>query len=1202
MRVIRSVGADFVHGVPVPSVIEDDDGIRVAVIGAGVAQGWVDLAVSLGCSYLAQPEGEGWVCRPVDGGIHRYVKSLDSVLVHPDEVASSRWVHLHTHSEFSALDGLSTVNEIVQTAVLHGQSAVAITDHGVCASHVELDRVARQAGIKPIFGIEAYLVDDRHRRMKSSKPRKNEFGTEAEYDAALLAYEHDRKQVTDYYHLILWAQTTEGLRNLWALSTQAHMEGFYRHPRMDWDALAAHSEGVMASTACLRGPVSHAWLDGDEQRAHQNFGRLLNIFGDRLWGELHTNGLGQQVEANLLTHSLAERHGLGCVAVSDSHYSCVEHSSVHRVWLAMSLGKDLNDDSDLFADDAHYHLLSEEEALRSLEHLPAGAAEQAVANTVTVAEMCNAAMPSRSEAPVFSRSGGSSEDVRRLRSMCDEAMGRKVLGNEVEYRERLETELALLESRGLCGYFLMVSDYVRWAKGQGILVGPGRGSGGGSLVAYLTDIIDIDPVENSLIFERFLNPGRNQMPDFDVDFPASRRDEVQGYIQQRYGESHVARVGTHIRLQNKGVIRDLARALKTTIDISYPDIDAICAAIDDAEASTAGLGLSWDEVVEQADLYPWIQKYPALFALAESMVGRLKTYGKHPAGLVVAPDADLIDTLPMRKGDDDIPVTDFDLDALEELGLLKFDILTLRTLDTLQMAVDLVREDTGCDIRFSDWRSEYEDADVWQYISDGNTFGCFQIETSGCTDLCLRFAPRSLRDLADVITLIRPGPQRSGLTDAYFRRRSGGEEVTYTLPKIAPVLEDTYGCILYQEQVMKVCEVLAGYSLGEADEVRRILGKKKVEAIDAEGERFVARSVELGSDRAQVENLWEQIKEFSRYSFNLSHAFGYAMLAYWTAWVKYHYPQQYGVALLSTLPKARTADACRDLRRRGWKMLPPDVNTSSHGFSSDGDAIRFGFSALAGVNAKTVDSICENRPYASVADFVERSGAGPESLMKIARVGALDSLEPNRRVAERQVEWLTSKGVKCGNAGPEVDIVRSTTWKLPCAFDWESEPAEIGKSGRPKKRKDPPKRCSVRCRQYVEAGVPDFADAMPYTSVEVRKAEAELLGMEVSSTPFDDIPAEHRSLLASLVDLSRTTSELKTAFVVRSVRKRKDKSGRTMAFITVELEDGELDVAVFSSVWSRHGVDIKPGAFMFAAVRPSQRGAQLLSVYPVHAA
>lgn len=1207
MQVVRSFG-DSGDDRLESSVVEDVDGVRIAVLGEPPHDHLLREAQTLGAIYVARRFGDGWEMRPMDGVAWRPVEHLaGSAML--DEVTPSRWVHLHTHSEYSALDGLSTIDEIVQSAVSHGQPAVAITDHGVCASHVALDRAARAAGIRPVFGIEAYLVDDRHRRMKSSKPKKGDFVSEVMFAQALAEYERDRAQVNDYYHLILWAQTSEGLRNLWAMSTEAHLQGFYRHPRMDWETLTRHSEGVIASTACLRGPVSHPWLDGDESRSSANFARLLDIFGDRLWGELHTNGLGDQIGANLLTHGLAERHGLGCVAVSDSHYSCVEHSLIHRVWLAMSLGKGLNDDTEMFGEEAHYHLLDEHEAMRSLDHLPSGAAERAVANTVEVAMSCNAALPSRSAAPVFSRKGGVRADEQRLREMCEKGWSKLASSPvpESEYRERLQAEMSLLVDRDLCGYFLMVGDYVRWAKGQGILVGPGRGSGGGSLVAYLIGIIAIDPVRHGLLFERFLNPGRDQMPDFDVDFPASRRDAVQGYLLQRYGADHVARVGTHIRLQNKSVIRDLARALRDTMEISWADIDAICSAIDEAEAGTAGLGLSWAEVMDQAHLHEWVDKYPQLFAMAEIMVRRLKTYGKHPAGLVVAPDSDLVGSLPMRRGDDDIPITDFDLDALEQMGLLKFDILTLRTLDTLQEAVDLVASRHDIHLDFAEWDIEYDDPAVWEMISRGETFGCFQIETSGCTQLCLRFAPQSVRDLADVITLIRPGPMRSGLTETYFRRRSGSEPVYYTLPELEPVLSDTYGCILYQEQVMNACRVVAGYTLGEADEVRRILGKKKVSEIAKEGERFVRQGVERGHDREILERLWEQITEFSRYSFTLGHAFAYATLAYWTAWMKQHWPLEFGVALLSTLPKNRVVEACRDLRHRGWQLLPPDMNTSGKGFTADGDAIRFGLSAVTGVNARAVDAMMANRPYASVQDFVERCGAGRESVAKMLRVGALDTVEPHRRAAEKQAEVLLSTGVRCVNAGRSKTITSSSRprggepekWKLPCAFDWSSEPVEIGKSGRPLKRKDPPKRCSTRCRQYALAPLPTFHDLPYYTIAEVRKIEKELLGMPVSSTPFDDLRSSDRERLAKLRDFALASKPLTTVFIVESVRKRMDRSGRPMAFLTAEMQDGVADLVVFSSVWERVSADLRPGKMVVGAVRPNDRGLQLLSVHPV---
>lgn len=864
-------------------------------------------------------------------------------------------VHLHAHSEFSALDGYSHVSEMVEQAVLHGQGALALTDHGVCAGHPALQAEAAKAGIKPIFGIESYFVDDRLFR-PMSKPVSKSFVDDLEYRRAMALWEEEQKRGRDYWHLVLWAMNDEGLRNLWAMSSEAHKEGFYRKPRMDWDTLERHSSGVMVSTACLRGPLSAALLNEDDQMARQRLGRLMGIFDGRVHMEIHTNRLPEQQTLNTRLVTMAQEYGLPVVAVSDSHYPSAEHKFCHKVWIAAQTDSDLQDDADLFAGNEDYHILSEAEARAALDYLPASVVDEAIHNTYLVAERCDATIRTRGSLPVFSKRPTREEsvhrDVERLVEICM-SNWHKTLGKayangspipQEVYEARFEREMKLLISKGFCGYFLMVADYCRHSRANGVLVGPGRGSGGGCLVAYLANITEIDPVEAGLIFERFLTEGRTALPDFDVDFPSSFRDWLTNYIISHYGEDHVVRVGNHIYMRKKKAVRTLAKVLASTIDIHYPDIDLICKVIDQGDADSAGLGHSWEEVWAMfPDEYAhWTKKYPLLMQMCEAIVGRLATYGRHAAGVVISPDTPLTGEIPLRYGEDGHAIAEWNMDALDALGLVKFDLLTIRNLDTLQMGVDLDKSLTlgqaesmvaNEGIDFYSWREEYNDPEVWDEICAGRTLGMFQIETYAGTAMCKRHQPRSIAELADVITLVRPGPMRSGLTDTYLRRRHGEEAVSFPHPLLEQTLATTYGCILYQEDVMNVCMVLAGYDENQADGVRKILGKKKVEEAKKAGEKFVLACDANGIERSVSEPLWAQMEEFAKYSFNRAHAYGYAIIAYWCAWLKVRRPLAFTAAILSTVDAERVPDFIEEARQRGFTPLGPDINASDRRFA-----------------------------------------------------------------------------------------------------------------------------------------------------------------------------------------------------------------------------------------------------------------------------
>lgn len=1203
-------------GKPVPktSILEDEDGMRILWSESQKikASDWLE-ASAMGVRGLltqAGPEHQFVTvekflehrtemraehCYALDGkhwtGVtpSRYFDMLASTLRSPN--ATSGFVHLHAHSEFSPLDGMSTVQEMVDAAVADGNGAIAVTDHGYCAAHAELSLKAEKAGIKPIFGLEANFVNNRLLR-----------GTPGEKEGPLSS----RYILGDYFHLILWASTNEGLKNLWAMSTEANQSGFYGRPRIDWELLDRYGKGIMCSTACLRGPLAQDLLQGRDDLANQTLGRLLGIFGDGLFIELHTNQVPDQLILNERLVDLSEQHGLPTIAVVDSHYPCADFKQTHEVWLAAQTGTDLtSNDSDLFAGNHDYHIMVRDEVAKAMHYLPEHIVTEAIDGTQAVADRCNAKIVTKKTAPIFSKKGGAQRDVERLVDICI-ANWSKVAGRshpESEYMDRFEEEMSLIREKGFCGYFLIVSDYVMYAKKNGILVGPGRGSGAGSLVAYLCGITEVDPIEHDLLFERFLTKGRTELPDFDVDFPSTKREFMQDYVRQRYGDDFVLRIGTRLRLKNKGTVKTLARVLKGVIDINFTDIEQVSKIIDQAEAGEAGLGLSWDDLwnIHGDQLMPYRERYPLLFEHADKMVGRLKSYGKHPAGIVISMDEPLTGNLPLRSGEGDYMVSEFSHTELAALDYIKFDFLTIRNLDTLQTCIDLIKERTGVLVTPYEWVDEYLDRDVWADLGMGHTMGCFQIETSEGTKHTKMFKPTTIAHLSDVITLIRPGPKRSGLTDQYFRRKSGAEPVTLIDDRLGPVLSKSFGCILYQEDVMNACKVLGGYSGEEADQVRSILGKKKVEAIRKEATRFVDRCSSLGMRREDADFLFSQIEEFAKYSFNRSHAVSYAIIGYWCAWMKYHYPLEFMTALMSTVDKERIPECVTEARRLGIKVLPPDINLSGKGFTMAGDnEIRYGLDGIKGIGEKAVEAITIAQPYTSVEDFLSRKGSAANAgvVMLLARIGAFDSLSPNRRALEVSLELRTDgQHEMCKFKDSHV----TGPGGLPCTFDWDSEPLPLTSKGKPGKRKPPPKKCTKACRQYSPLGESALAvDLEPYTDEDIRQRESEMLGLYLSSTPFDRIDDEVRDQMLKVTDIElRGPGEYTIAAVVKNTRSHRDKTGKQMGFLDLTLEDGELSCVVFKAAWAKWKQDLIKGRLILANISVNDRGSRLINMQPL---
>ncbi len=1148
----------------------------------------------------------------------------------PEETPESvGFVHLHTHSEYSLLDGISMASEIAQVVKEQGGKYFGICDHGNCAGHPDAQREADKHGLKPVFAMEAYLVNDRLKRLEHfpiEEPPKSDVEASAAYKIVREEYVADLR---DYWHLVLIATDEEGLHNLWAMSTEASRDGLYgKNARLDWDTLAKYSKGVIATTACLRGPLSHRGLmDGDEEAAVARLGRLMSIFGDRLYVEIHANQLEEQKKVNEGLVRLARRYDLPLVAAVDAHYAVAEDKEPHRVWLSMQTNKDIGDDSTLFAGNQDYHLMPEADVRSALAYLGQDVVDESIRNTAVIALQATATVRGTPTPPVYSK-GGVQEDNDRLLDLClknwYKTQGKAK--SQAEYVARFEHEYPMLVRKGFCGYFLMTAAMTNYARDRHWMVGPGRGSGGGSLVAYLAGITDIDPVDGEIIFERFMTEGRTSLPDFDIDYPASHKQDMQKMARDTWGEDSVTVVGSVLRLKSKGVIDKLGKALSSTLpEDFYRDQQMIGYIIKDAEADSAGLGVPWEDLwVKEADrLQPYRDRYPYLFEMADKLVGRVFAFGQHAAGLVISTDGALTTRLPLRRATEDgHMIAQFDKDVLEDLGFVKFDLLTLRNLDTIQDAIDLVRDRRGHEVNVYNWRDEYEDPQVWEEVANAYTLGIFQIETALGTQFAKKMYPRNLSDLADLVTVVRPGPRNSGLTDTYIRRRNGEEPVSYPDPRLEKVLAKTYGCMLYQEDIMQACIILGGYTDDEADGVRKILGKKKVELVAAAGQEFVERVVERGMEREAAMVLWAQMAEFAKYSFNRAHAYAYAVLGYWCAWLKFHYPVEFLTAALSSVDKDRIPSFIKESRRMGFSVLPPDINESGSGFRAGVNSVRYGLDSVKGVG-EAAKHIQVAQPFTSFEDFmgrvVEPKGAKVNKghVAILAKVGAFDTLVPNRRGLETVLlAEKTGDASRCVNktdGSPSFVWTSITTregveseerFTLPCTFDWENEPPPINPRTQKKmKAKAPPKKCTKACRNYTAPPPMKVEDVTPYTDVDIREIESDLLGVFLSSTPFDLLPDEEREVTRGQAELATADRAPEGIYlfagVLTSRKPYTDKNQRKMGFLEFETEVNTLDVTCFNETWTKYGDTLKTGVLYIFEAEVNRRGLTLYSIAPV---
>jgi len=890
---------------------------------------------------------------------------------HPPKAqgAAPPFVHLHVHTEFSLLDGAIRIPKLVAKAARLGMEAVAVTDHGNLFGAVQLADAARQAGIRPLIGSEVYLApDDRRNR---SRPA----------DGSPVAF-----------HLVLLVTSDEGYANLCQLITRAHLEGFYYHPRVDLELLREHHAGLIALSACLKGPVTYYAALDRMDLARAKAIELARIFDhERFFLEVQANNLPEQNRVNPLLAELAADLSLPLVATNDCHYLDREDSAAHDVLLCIQTGKTVDDENRLrfSADEFYFKTVDEMRAV-----LPGF--DEALANTLAVARRCDYEMEfGRYKYPVFHTEGHESLEERlrreaehgletRLRALATQE-GPLSAERHKEYHDRLVYELDVICSMGFAGYFLIVGDFIAYARSRDIPVGPGRGSAAGSLVAYALAITNIDPLKYGLLFERFLNPQRISMPDIDVDFCMNGRDEVIRYVTEKYGREDVAQIITFGSMKARGVIRDVGRAL----NIPLKEVDRI------AKMVPEGPGVTLEQALrEEPELGRLAtEEGPAqrLLKVSRALEGLSRHASTHASGIVIS-DRPLVAYVPLYKGSRDEIMTQFPMDQIEKLGLIKFDFLGLKTLTVIHQALTLIRSTTGRALDVE--KIPLDDAAAYQLCSEGRTTGVFQLESSGMKELLRRLRPSVFEDLIALVALYRPGPLGSHMVDDFVDRKHGRVPLSYFLPELEPILKDTYGVILYQEQVMKMAQILAHYSLGEADELRKAIGKKKPEVMARHRARFIEGAVAGTVKPATAEMLFNLIENFGGYGFNKSHSAAYALIAYQTAYLKAHFPVQFMAALLSQDMgnQDKTIKNIAECREMGIAILPPDINESQADFSVVDNQIRFGLAAVKNVGLKAVESsIAEreaNGPFRDLLDFCRR----------------VDGSKVNRRVLEGLIQ------------------------------------------------------------------------------------------------------------------------------------------------------------------------------------------------------
>ena len=884
------------------------------------------------------------------------------------------FTHLHVHTEYSLLDGSNKIKEYVDRVKALGMDSAAITDHGVMYGVIDFYRAARAAGINPILGCEVYVAPG------------SRFDREA-------GSGDDR-----YYHLVLLAENNQGYSNLMKIVSKGFVEGFYYKPRVDLSLLEKYHEGIIALSACLAGEVARFLTRGMYEDAKKAALRYQDIFGKgNFFLELQDHGIPEQQNVNQQLLKMHRETGIELVATNDVHYTLAEDAQPHDVLLCLQTGKKLADEDRMRYEGGQYYVKSSEEMERLFPYAP-----EALENTHKIAQRCHVEIEfGVTKLPKFDVPEGYTS-WEYLNELCFRGLEERYQPVTEELKERLNYELSTIRNMGYVDYFLIVWDFIKYARDHDIMVGPGRGSAAGSLVAYTLGITQLDPIRYDLLFERFLNPERVSMPDIDVDFCFERRQEVIDYVRRKYGDDCVVQIVTFGTLAARGVIRDVGRVM----DLPYAQVDTIAKMIPQELNITIDKALQMNPELKKA--YEEQKEIHDLIDTAKRLEGLPRHTSMHAAGVVIS-QKDVSEYVPLSRASDGSIVTQFTMTTLEELGLLKMDFLGLRTLTVIQNAVHLIEQDAG--VKLDMQHIDYNDKKVLDSLGTGRSDGVFQLESAGMKNFMKELKPQSLEDVIAGISLYRPGPM--DFIPQYIRGKNRPDTIKYDCPQLEPILKPTYGCIVYQEQVMQIVRNLAGYTLGRSDLVRRAMSKKKAAVMEKERQNFVYGNEEEGVpgciangiSEQTANKIYDDMIDFAKYAFNKSHAAAYAVVSYQTAFLKYYYPVEFMAALMTSVIEMPTkvAEYIQVCRQMNIKILPPDVNRGAYGFSVDNGAIRYGLSAIKSVGRPVINALVEEREvngeYRSLKNFIERltGTVNKRAIENFIKAGALDCLEGNRR-------------------------------------------------------------------------------------------------------------------------------------------------------------------------------------------------------------
>ena len=1052
------------------------------------------------------------------------------------------FVHLHVHSEYSLLDGACRTDALAKRVRELGQSAVAITDHGVMYGAVAFYKACRSAGVKPIIGCEVYVA-----------PRSR-------FDK-----EHGRDN--EYSHLILLCKNEKGYRNLCYLVSMGFTEGFYIRPRIDWPLLAEHAEGLVCLSGCLAGEIQQKLIHDDYAGAKERALWLRGVFGEDFYLEIQDHGIRDERKAAAGAERIHRETGIPLVLTNDAHYIAREDAHSQDVLMCIQMGKTVDDPVRMRFETQEFYLKSEEE-MRAL--YPDW--QEAADNTVKIAETCDFDFEfGHYHLPRFKLPAGERDSAAYLRKLCEKGF-RERYGESETVRAQMDYELGVIEKMGFVDYFLIVQDFINYAKSRDIPVGPGRGSAAGSVVSYCLHITDVDPIKYSLFFERFLNPERVSMPDIDVDFCVNRRGEVIDYVTRLYGSDHVAQIVTFGTMAARMAIRDVARAL----DISYAEADAVAKQIPASVPPVTideALGLS----KPLRELYDGDGNMRRLIDTARALEGMPRHASTHAAGVVIT-ERPVYEYVPLATNDESV-VCQYQMTTLEELGLLKMDFLGLRNLTVLKDAEDLVRKREP-EFRIDEVRDD--DAETFRMLAEGRTSGVFQLESTGMTGVCTSLKPQSIEDITAVIALYRPGPMDS--IPRFIECSAHPEKIRYKHPLLRPILEVTYGCIVYQEQVIEIFRRLAGFSLGQADLIRRAMSKKKHAVIDAERVAFVrgdpkrniAGALANGVSEQIANSIYDEIIDFASYAFNKAHAVSYAIVAYRTAYMKRHYPREYMAALLTSVldNSAKVAEYIAECREMGIRLLPPDVNESEANFTVSGENIRFGLVAIKGIGWGMIHALVAEREqggaFRDFEDFCRRmtgrelNRRAAESLI---RAGAFDGTGAPRR-ALVQI------------CGPVIDSVsRAQKENISGQFDL------FGDGGTDS--------------EIASFPLPQVEE---YTAREKMAMEKEATGLYLSGHPMDEYRERVRRIGAApigavMADFAQSEGAhrfadgqyVTLAGVISSARTRTTKNNTLMSYVVLEDDTGSMELIVFQKTLDACGAYIRENEIVIARGRISAR-------------